>query len=258
MEAPFPPSFGFRSGDRGTHTSRTLMLAELGRLLEAQPPGTPRDAYARAVVEDNVLGKRTTSNRRLTNQRLGELFALDPGVPLFRVLRRLWGMDEAARPLLALLCALARDPLLRASAPAILDLPVGEALVRQALLDTLRDAVGNRLNEGILDKVARNASSSWTQSGHLQGRVRKIRRQVSPTPVATAYALLLGYMQGLRGQRLFQTPWTRALDSGYDRLLALAADARRLGLLDLKRGGDVIEIAFSPLLTEEERRTAHG
>ena len=47
--------------------------------------------------------------------------------------------------------------------------------------------VGSRLNDAILDKVARNAGSSWSQSGHLQGRVRKIRLRVDPTvgPAAT-------------------------------------------------------------------------
>ena len=115
---------GFRFGDRGTHTSRTMMLAELTDLLAAVQPDADRDAYAVAIVEENVLGKATASTRRLTNQRLGELYGLDPRLPLFRVLRKLWAVDEPGRPLFALLSSLARDPTLalnRGACPRVAD-----------------------------------------------------------------------------------------------------------------------------------------
>jgi hypothetical protein len=249
---------GFRFGDRGTHTSRTIMLAEMTELLAVVPRDAHRGAYAAAIIEDNVLGKATTSTRRLTNQRLGELYALDPAVSVFRLFRRLWDVDERGRPLLALYCALARDPLLRATAKPIHAMPIGTELARQQMTDAIREAVGDRLNDEILDKVVRNASSSWTQSGHLQGRGRKIRRKVDPTPTTITYALLLGYLLGLRGILLFKSPWCRILDAGTEELIAVAGDAKRLGLLDLKHAGDVVEIGFPALLTEEERRQSHG
>ena len=102
--------WGFRSGDRGTHTSRTIMLDEFSNLLDAVPGKAIRNDYADAVVVHNCLGKRTAATRRLSFQRLTELYALKPQVILFRVLRDLWGRNETSRPLLALLLALARDP----------------------------------------------------------------------------------------------------------------------------------------------------
>ena len=42
--------WGFRSGDRGTHTSRTIMLDELTHLLDAAPGEATRDDYANAVM----------------------------------------------------------------------------------------------------------------------------------------------------------------------------------------------------------------
>jgi hypothetical protein len=110
---------GFRFGEKGTHTSRTMMLAELTELLAAVPANATREEYAEAIIEDNILGKQTTSTRRLTNQQLGELYGLSLTLPLFRVLRRLWDVDAPGRPLIALLCALARDPLLRATSKAV-------------------------------------------------------------------------------------------------------------------------------------------
>jgi len=234
------------------------MFAELEQVLGGTKPDARSDDYAKAIVEDNLAEKKTASTRRVTAQRLRELYALDRAVPLFRVMRHLWEMDSDGRPLLALLCAMARDPLLRTSAPTILVMQPGDELARQDLINAVRDAVGNRFNESILDKVVRNAASTWTQTGHLQGRVRKTRKQVKPTPVVVVYALLMGYWLGLRGSRLFNTLWARSLDVSFDQLVHLATDAKRLGLIDLKRAGDVVEVAFAPAITDIRSGGSHG
>jgi len=244
---PAAQAAGFRFGEKGTHTSRTMMLAELTDLLAALPANSTRDEYAEAIIEDNILGKQTTSNRKLTNQRLGELYDLSLATPLFRVLRRLWNIDEPGRPLIALLCAVARDPLLRATSKAVLPMPVGSELLRMAMTSAIRDAVGMRLNEPILDKVARNAGSSWSQSGHLEGRVRKIRQEVRPTPGAVAYAIWFGSLHGLAGEDLLRSPWARILDQSPVELLDLALRAKQLGLINASSGGGVIEIDVTPL-----------
>ena len=250
--------WGFRSGDRGTHTSRTIMLDELSHLLDAVPGDVTREVYADAVMDDNCLGKRTAANRRLSLQRLTELYGLNAQLILFRVLRDLWGRHESSRPLLGLLLALARDPLLRAIAAVVIQTPFGHEFARETMKEALSDAVGDRLNESTLDAVVRRASSSWTQSGHLQGRVRKTRQRVQPTPVATAYALLLGFAVGHRGRILFETPWAVILDSGPDELIDLSVDAKRLGLLDLKQSGSMIDVSFPTLITKKEWDLIHG
>ena len=252
LNSGVPPQFGFRSGDKGTHTSRTIMLDELSTLLESLPAEAGRADYLAAIIEDNALGKQTAATRKLTAQRLSELYVLDPNVALFRVLRRFWQDDAAGRPVLALLCSLARDPLLRATAEPILAMTSGEELSRQKITDAIRAAAGDRLNDATLDKVVRNVSSSWAQSGHLQGRVRKFRQLVRPTPLATAYALMLGYLEGLRGGRLFETNWTRVLDASPAELRNVATEAKRLSGLDLKAAGDVIEVGFTTVLTPQE------
>ena len=245
-------SFGFRVGATGTHSSRTIMLDDLAILLDVVPANAGRSDYLVAIIESNALGKQTAATRKLTAQRFTEIYALDPKVPLFRVFRRFWQDDMPGRPVLALLCALARDPLLRASADPILAMTTGEELSRQRMTDAIRTAVGARMNDATLDKVVRNVSSSWTQSGHLRGRARKFRQLVRPTPLATAFALMLGYLEGLRGGRLFDTNWTRVLDSSPDELRNIAAEAKRLNGLDLRAAGDVIEIGFTTVLTPQE------
>lgn len=245
---------GFRFGNKGTHTSRTIMLAEITVLLRTANPTATRSEYLKFIIEDNCLSKRTLATRKLSCQRLSELYALDPEVLLFRVMRRCWYADREGRVLLALLLALSRDPLLRTTAPAILRMRPGEELARQQLTDALGRAVYNRLSDSTLDKVVRNAASSWTQSGHLKGRGRKIRQRVTPTAATTAFALLLGYLTGTRGASLFETFWAQVLDAPVGELMRLAMDARRLGFLDLRQSGGVIDVAFSRLLAPDERR----
>ena len=255
---PVGTELGFKFGDKGTHTSRTIMLAELSVLLHQCPASASRADYARSLIEDNCLGKRTLSTRKLTLQRLSELYALDLDVTLFRLIRSLWDLDEKARPLLALLAALARDPLLRATAPVVIAMTEGEEIARQRITEALRAAVESRLNENILDKVVRNTASSWTQSGHFEGRSRKRRLKVKPTPASTTFALILGYLLGMRGRSLFDTLFARVLDSDENELTFLAMDAKRLGLLDIKSSGGVTVVSFDSLLTDQERRRIHG
>lgn len=142
---------GFRFGDKGTHSSRTLMLAELEALLAAVPGQADRADYAAAIIDKNCLGKPTKSTRRHTNQRLGEIYSLDRRDAIFRVMRALWG-HASARPQLALLAALERDPLLLASAPPILALPVGGELQRTAVRDALAKVVGERMSAETVDR----------------------------------------------------------------------------------------------------------
>ena len=233
---------GFRFGPRGTQASRTIMLGELTEILAVLPADATRDDYASAIVEENALGKRTYATRLSSRQRLNEMYALDPRLALFRVLRHLWKIDPAGRPLLAMLCALARDPLLRATAQPVLALEPGEELVRSRFASVIRAAVGSRLNHAVVDKVARNAASSWAQAGHLEGRMRKVRRGVAPTPPAVAMALWLGHLEGRAGLSLLDSDWAAVLDTRGRASVPLVLDAKRLGLIRARVAGGVVEI----------------
>jgi hypothetical protein len=59
--SPTAERAGFRFGAKGTHSSRTLMLAELEALIAAVPSTGDRAAYTYAIVDANCLGKPTTS-----------------------------------------------------------------------------------------------------------------------------------------------------------------------------------------------------
>lgn len=240
-------AIGFRFGAKGTHTSRTMMLEELSRVFEATSQNSRRADYATAIIDGNCLSKPTASTRRLSNQRLGELYGLDPMIPLFRVLRRLWDIGADGRPLLALLAAIARDPLLAATCPAIVAMPANTELQRDSLKEALQAAVGDRLNDSTLEKVCRNAASTWAQSGHLEGRTFKKRRIVLPSTTAVTFAIYLAHAAGFRGGEIFSSGWLSVLDCDPSQAREHALDAKRSGLLDLRMAGDVVELNLSRL-----------
>lgn len=246
-------ALGFRRGDRGTHSSRTMMLADLATLLDSVRASSTKEDFRQAVVDENLLSKKTNATRRLAFQRLSELYALDERIPIFRVLRQFWDFGQEGRGLLAILCAAARDPLLRSTADTVLSSRLGEVVSKQAMIEAVREATGERFNDASLDKIARNAASSWTQSGHLSGRTIKIRRTPDATAANTTYAFFLGYLEGVRGPSLCETLWTRILAVSDSTVSELAMEASRRNWMTYRRIGRVMEVTFPGLLTEKEQ-----
>jgi hypothetical protein len=244
-------AFGFLNDPPGTHGSRTMMLAELRLLLAARPATAGMEDYRQAIRDDNALLKKTLATRRESLRRLRELYALNRRVLLFRALRDLWEGDVAAQPLLALLCACARDPILRATADMILAVPKGEQVTPHTISQAAEDGFPGRWNPMTLANIGRHAASSWQQSGHLTGRLAKLRARATSRPPAVAYALLLGYLCGDRGEALFDSLWTRLLDAPLHLLHDQAFIASQQGWLEYRHTGMVTEVSFRHLLRTE-------
>jgi hypothetical protein len=243
---------GDRSG--GTNTSHTIVVPALIQLLTSVDRGADATTYERAVLEENVLGKDTAGSRKRTLRYLRELYLLRPDSILFRSLRDLWTDDPEGQPLLAGLCALARDPVFRASAPAIFSSEPGDDVTSVHLSEAVEKAFPTAYNESTLAKIGRNTFSSWEQTGHLEARARteKVRQRPVCTPATTAYALLLGHLEGVRGAALFDTVWTRALDHPRSHLTDLAIVASQRSLIDFRHSGGVTDVGFTELLRPME------
>lgn len=245
--------FGFSFPAGSAHVSRTMMFAELGTLLDHfNASDSSRAEYIRAIVEDNCLAKRTDKNRIISKRYLLELYSLDPNMLLFRSLLFFWKRDPGGRHLIALLCAYARDPLLRASAKYVLPLDEGVSATRESMEEFLDSLDPGRYSPGKLASNAKNLNSTWTQSGHLNGRTRKIRSKATPTAGCLSYALLLGYLTGIRGRALFTSEYVKLLDCSLEKAVELAEEASRKGWIVFKRVGDVIEVLFPNLINEQE------
>src|SRR5262249_28119075 len=247
----------FRSGPGSVHQSRTIMLEELGLLLDALPTDASADRYRRAILEDNVLGKATRSTRQKTAEYLTALYALDPSRAVFRLLRHFWGADQPGKPMLASLAATARDPLLRECSEDVLGVPHGQAYDATAIALALSDRYPARFRPTTLRSTAQNLASSWTQAGYLTGKVAKRRSRPAATRLAVASALVLGYLTGLRGKMLLDSSWAPLLDRSPAEVMELATEASKQGWLRLKAAGSVVEVTFPGLLTPAEERLAH-
>jgi hypothetical protein len=234
-----------------------MMLDELSLVLEQVGASARLEDYTAAIVEQNTLGKPTQTTRRRSAQRLAALYSLDRTGPIFRLLRHFWIADASARPMLAFLAASARDPLLRETAPCVIEVPVGSTVMPNEIAKHLAEKYPARFSPTTLKSTAQNLASSWTQAGYLSGKINKKRSCPTVTPVVASYALLLGYLCGLRGKMLLDSTWTRLLDRTRAEVMDLASEASRQGWLTCKAAGNVVEIIFPGLLTPQEEKASN-
>lgn len=245
--------FGEKAG--GAHTSRTIMLAELESLFESVPIDASKERYAKAIIEENCLAKRSGRTRALTFRHLVDLYSLNPELPVFSGFRYFWDQDLKAHGQLALLAASARDPLLRAVTPKILRVPEGTIVTREQVEEMIREEDPDRFSRATLKSTAQNINSSLTKSGHLTGRVKKVRQTLAPSPAVVGYALYLGWLEGYRGEFLFKSRYCDLLESREDSLMDFAAQASTRGWLVFKRAGDVVELSFPKLKAHANQET---
>ena len=246
-------TLGFRASGGGAHQSKTMMLLELEILLAAGPL-SPAERQ-RLVMEENILGKGSAAAKQSVLRQITNLYELGGSGPAPAGLVTLWEIEREARPILALLCALARDPLLRDSAGPVLTASLGAQVSWANIAATLAGLHPDRFSPAMLKSLAQNCASSWTQSGHLKGHRDKRRVRAQATPVAAAYAALLASLAGFGGPALIASPWMDVLDLSINERLAQLGRAEALGLLRVRAAGDVVEIVLDPLLARIEAQS---
>src|SRR5439155_20754746 len=136
------------------------------------------------------------------------------------------------------------DPLLREMTPFVLAIPVNAEVTATQVANYMDEKYPARFKATTLYSTAQNLASSWTQAGYLTGKVNKKRSRPVATPVAATFALLLGYLCGLRGKLLLDTPWARMLDRTAAEVAELAAEASRQGRMKYKTAGSVVGVTF--------------
>ena len=250
--------FGFSFDKGGAHQARTMMFQDLTTLIEyVDNPEALKKDYIQAIENDNCLGKKSGQTRKISSRHLKSLYCLDPDITLFRAMLFFWNRDQKSRPLLALLCTIARDAVFRMSVPFIKSFVDGQGVEKKALEKFIEERNPERFSPATLGAISRNINATWTQSGHLTGRVKKIRSLVHPSPGAVSYALLLGFLSGIRGESLFHTEYSQILDCPIEKLIELAEEASRKGWIVFKKVGNIMEVLFPNLLTPQELEWVH-
>lgn len=215
-----------------------MMLPDLSSLLASGCGDAPADA----VLLGNLLAKPSMRARRATLYRLGQLYGVGQSEPICLALRRVWSRDLDGRPILALVCALARDPTFRDGAAAILDAAPGDQVRWPAIAEAFAAINPGRIGSRMAKSLGQNAASSWTQAGFLKGKLRKERVRANATPTAAAYAALLASICGFGGARLLSCRWLDLLDCPVEERLGLLRQAEGLGLARVRSAGDVLQI----------------
>lgn len=245
---------GFRFGTNGPHAARTMMLDDLRVLLSNTERQATREDYTAAILGENVLGKPTRKSRELALRHMTTLYGLDPQNVVFRALRHLWFSEEAAQPMLALIVALARDPLLRSTQSFILNQSVGSHVAREHIEDFLSATFPERFSAASLKSFSQNVGGTWTAAGYLLGHKHKSRVRPAIHPESVAMMLFMGFLEGRTGQRLFSSDWANLPGVSVTELEVLASSASHKGLLVFMNAGGVKEVRFPDFVTAEEEK----
>ena len=248
----YAESFGFRVDPTGTHLSSTLRLEELKILLSGLPVSATVSSYREAILTSNVLDKKSDASRKKAYDRLRELYGLDPNVLIFRAMVDLWNADESAQPKIALICATARDPILRALTPLLLRWPYDAAIDRRRLYEEADVRFPDKFVPSSRERLCRNIVSTWRKAGLVSKNRDATRTYSEVAPPSLAYALLLGDLCGRRGHKLFATIWTSILDAPDNELKELAILASRRGWIEYRESGGLVEVSFGHLMRDLE------
>ncbi|HEX6035434.1 MAG TPA: hypothetical protein VFY83_13395, partial [Anaerolineales bacterium] len=201
--------------------------------------------------------KPTLSSRKKSLRHLIDLYGLDLGKPLFRVLWKLSHDDLESLPQLCLVCAYARDPQLCHCFELIRTLRPGELLERAMMEQHLENGFPGRFSPAMKKSMAQNVSTTWTYGGHLAGKKNKTRQLPEPRPASAAYSMFVGYLAGLRGERLLESAFAALVASNRSQLLTALSLSSAKGLLSLKNAAGIVEFDFSNLLTPAEQEMLH-
>lgn len=229
------------------HTSRTIMLSELSKVMNH---GISQGDFADSF-SDNVAGKLSKSNQEKTNRYLKQLYKFDDEDPAFVSFRWFWkNAPESECPIITLQYAIRNDYLLTESIEVLQAARIGDKAAINYFVDNLEKCHPNRFTPATLLSVAQNIASSWKQAGFIEGKVKNIRRQPEVGYWAVTFALLLGYLDGMRGEFLLGSKYINALGMPNQRVKELILEASKRDLVQYQSSGHVTAIILSNLLAK--------
>jgi hypothetical protein len=229
------------------HTARTMMFSELSKLMSH---GISRNSFADSFT-DNVAGKLSGYNQDYTNRALKRLYGFDLTDPFFASLFWFWkNAPEADHAKITLLYAIRNDYLLAQSIDVVHTTPLGEKVAIDRFVNNLENQQPNRFTPKTSLSIAQNIASSWKQAGFIEGKVKNIRRQPEIGYWTVTFALLLGYLEEMRGEFLLGSKYINALGLSTNRVKELILEASKRDLVQYQSSGHVTAIILNKLLAK--------
>ena len=232
---------------KSTHTSRTLMFAELSKVMNH---AINDDTYLDSLHQ-NIANKKTKTNQDKTTGYLRQLYGFDIKYIPFKIFKYFWQIAaEEDKPVITLLYALGEDDLLSESYPIIASTKLGEKVTIEKLEENIKAHYPARYSENTRKSLAQNIASSWKQAHFITGKVKNIRTQPDFGYYAVAFAFLMAYCNGDRGDFIISSKWSKVLCLGDTQLRALAVEAAKRDLLQYQYAGSVTAISFTNLFNK--------
>lgn len=223
------------------HTSRTIMFAELSQVMNHGIEGVDFND----ILKSNVSNKLSNRNLLKTNRYLKQLYGFNKEDLSFRSFKHYWTLvDNEKKSILALLFALSNDFLLRESIDIVVNTKVGEKVAKEKFYENIEKYHTGKYSDNTRRSAAQNVASSWKQAGYIQGKVKNIRVQPKHDYYTVAFALLLSYLHGDRGEYILLSKWIKALALNTEKLRDLIKEAAKRDLLHYQFGGNVTVISF--------------
>lgn len=221
------------------------MFSELEKVMSfSMESGQYLDAMA-----DNVFGKKSSDGVKQTKGFLKRLYGFDSQYPPFAAFMYFWKMSEPnEKPLIAFLYAVNQDNLLAESVQVLQNVKLGTKVAVEHFEEIVEKYHPNQYAANTLRSTAQNLASSWKQVGFIEGKVKNIRIQPEITYRTACFAFLLAYLNGDRGDFIWNNIGVNALCLQESKLRALAIECAKNDLMQYQYAGSVTAINFTNLL----------
>lgn len=229
------------------HTSRTMMFAELSKVMDY---AIDSDNYIDSLWL-NVTGKKSNSGIKKTLDYLKKLYGFNNNYNAFKAFKYFWqNSDTHERPFIAFLYAINHDYLLVESIDVLQSVRLGQKAAIETFEENLETYHPNWYSDITRKSIAKNLASSWKQAGFIQGKVKNIRVQPVISPAVLCFAFLLAYLKGDRGDFILKNTGVRALCLNETQVRDLAIECAKKDLMKYHYSGGVTSISFDSLFTK--------
>lgn len=225
------------------------MFAELQKVMDY---AIENNDYA-DTLNQNVTRKKTQSGQEKTAKYLRNLYGFDINNPSFQAFSYFWTIaDVNDKPLLSFIYAINHDNILEESISVVQETPIGEKVTVERLDENIEKYHPSRYSEATRRSMAQNIGSSWKQAGFIVGKVKNIRTQPEINYQVACFAYLLAYLNGARGEFIWNNIGVKALCLNESRLRELAFECAKRDLMQYQYAGSVTAISFNNLLSKIE------
>ena len=229
------------------HTSRTIMFAELQKVMDF---AIENNDYV-DTLNQNVTRKKTQSGQEKTAKYLRNLYGFDVNNPSFQAFSYFWTITEVnEKPLLSFIYAIIHDTMLEESVSVVQETPIGEKVTVERIEENIEKYHPARYSAATRRSMAQNIGSSWKQAGFIVGKVKNIRTQPDISYRVACFAYLLAYLQGARGEFIWNNIGVKSLCLNEIRLRELAVECAIRDLMQYQYAGNVTAISFNHLLSK--------